>query len=49
MDILREHQLEKPPISAFGQQHGATPGVSVESQKKLIEQGAGSRQTPSGY
>lgn len=38
--ILREHLLEKTPISDVCQKHGLTPGMFYEWQKKLFEQGA---------
>lgn len=41
MAILREHLLEKTPISDLCQKHGMTPGMFYEWQKKLFEQGAG--------
>ncbi len=40
MAILREHLLEKTPISDVCQKHGLTPGMFYEWQKKLFEHGA---------
>ncbi|NNM87070.1 MAG: transposase [Phycisphaerae bacterium] len=40
MAILREHLLEKTPVSDVCQNHGLTPGMFYEWQKKLFEHGA---------
>lgn len=38
--ILREHLLEKVPLSEVCSKHGVTPGMFEEWQKKLFKQGA---------
>ncbi|MEE9294244.1 MAG: transposase [Phycisphaerae bacterium] len=40
MAILREHRVEKVPISEVCDQHGVQPTLLYQWQKKLFEEGA---------
>jgi len=46
--ILREHLIEKVPISEVCERHGLQPTVFYQWQKKLFEEGAALFDTPKG-
>ena len=52
MAILREHLIEKTPISEVCEKHGLQPTVFYQWQKKLFEEGArvfdSGRSSPAG-
>jgi transposase-like protein len=48
MAILREHLLEKVPVSELCDRHGLQPTLFYQWQKKLFEEGAAVFEQPRG-
>jgi transposase len=48
MAILREHLIEKVPISEVCEKHGLQPTVFYGWQKRLFEEGAAVFESPKG-
>ena len=48
MAILREHLIDKVPISAVCDKHGLQPAMFYQWQKKLFEEGAAVFEQPRG-